>query len=210
MEFFDLIQKRYSVRQFKDADIPDEDIEKIIAAAGRAPSGKNRQNWHFVAVKNKQMLQSLADAVRSRMQEIADRLPPEKGEKFMKFSKFSTFFAEAPVVIFVYAGAYIPEGYPELVESKDAPLNIERLMMGNPGIQGVGGAIEHLILAAFNLGYGACWMTSPNNSAEALEKILGFQKDTYKLVATIPIGVPEGDSKSPAKLDIKEIMTLIK
>ncbi len=37
LEFF---AKRHSVRKFKDEEVPQEDIEKIIKAATLAPSGK--------------------------------------------------------------------------------------------------------------------------------------------------------------------------
>ena len=44
MEALDFIYKRHSVRKFKEGDVPNEDIRKIINAATYAPSGKNRQN----------------------------------------------------------------------------------------------------------------------------------------------------------------------
>lgn len=210
MEFLELIEKRYSVRRFLDEDVPDADLNKIIKAAGCAPSGKNYQNWHFVVIKNKEIIKKMGDKILDRIETVSKRLPEDKAQNFRKFSKFATFFTGAPILVAVYAGEYIPEGYAELVESKDEQANIDRLVDANPGIQGVGGAIEHMILAAFDLGYGACWMTSPNNSAIDLEKIISFKKDKFKLVALVPIGKPDGERRSPTKKDLGDIMTLIK
>lgn len=210
MEYFELIEKRYSVRRFLDQDVPDSDLAKMIKAAGIAPSGKNYQNWHFVVIKNKEIINKMGDTIIDRIEGVSNRLPEDKAQNFRKFSKFATFFTGAPVLVAVYAGEYIPEGYVELVESKDDQVNIERLTDANPGIQGIGGAIEQMILAAFDLGYGACWMTSPNNSALELEKLIDFKKDKFKLVALVPIGKPDGERRSPAKMDLSDIMTLIK
>jgi len=45
----DLLQRR-SVRRFSDDPVPRELVELAIRAAHSAPSGANRQPWHFVAV----------------------------------------------------------------------------------------------------------------------------------------------------------------
>ncbi len=210
MEYFDLIEKRYSVRKFKETEVPDSDIEKIVGAARIAPSGKNLQNWHFVAIKNKQVLGKMAEAVENRIDTIASGLPEDRGQMMKKFSKFSTFFANAPVVVAVYADKYVPEGYQELIDIKDDQVNIDRILDADPSIQSIGAAIGQLILAAFDMGYGACWMTSANNSLVTLEDVIGFKKEKYSLIALVPLGIPEGERKSPAKKELKEILTIIK
>jgi len=210
MEFFDLIEKRYSVRKFKNIDIPDSDIEKIIGAARIAPSGKNIQNWHFAVVKNAGIRKAMAEAVLARIDKIAAGLPEEKGQLLKKFSRFSTFFSDAPAVVAVYVDKYIPEGYPEMVESKDDQENLDRILFAEPAIQGVGGAIEQMILAAFDLGYGACWMTSANNALIDLENIIGLKNDKFRLIALVPVGVADGERKSPPRKDLSEIMTIIR
>jgi len=44
------VSRRRSVREFAPDPVPRELIEIAIAAANTAPSGANRQPWHFVAV----------------------------------------------------------------------------------------------------------------------------------------------------------------
>ncbi|MEM9707727.1 MAG: nitroreductase family protein [Pseudomonadota bacterium] len=48
--YFDEMKTRRSVRMFSDRPVPRDVIERIVATAGRAPSGANQQPWHFVAV----------------------------------------------------------------------------------------------------------------------------------------------------------------
>ncbi len=35
----------------------------MIKAAGAAPSGKNIQNWHFVVIKRRDLMEKIADVI---------------------------------------------------------------------------------------------------------------------------------------------------
>jgi iodotyrosine deiodinase len=48
--FLRVMQQRRSVRFFSDRAVPRTVVETLIAAAGTAPSGANKQPWRFVAV----------------------------------------------------------------------------------------------------------------------------------------------------------------
>ena len=50
--FRELMARRRSVREFAPDSVPRELIETAIAAANTAPSGANRQPWHFAAVSD--------------------------------------------------------------------------------------------------------------------------------------------------------------
>lgn len=51
--FYENMKRRRTVRDFSERDVPREIIEQCLLAAGTAPSGANRQPWHFVADRNK-------------------------------------------------------------------------------------------------------------------------------------------------------------
>jgi len=51
-EFLQRMARRRSVREFAPDPVPRELIETAITAANTAPSGANRQPWHFVAVSD--------------------------------------------------------------------------------------------------------------------------------------------------------------
>ena len=51
----DLLEALYSqraIRYFKDQDIPNEIIYRLIEIATKAPSGGNSQPWRFLIIKN--------------------------------------------------------------------------------------------------------------------------------------------------------------
>lgn len=62
MDTFEAIKKRRSIRNYTGSAIPPEDLEKIVDAGRLAPSGNNRQPWHFIVVTNQNMIQKLSVA----------------------------------------------------------------------------------------------------------------------------------------------------
>ncbi len=52
MEVSDAIRDRRSVRSFREDQVPDETLAKILEAGRLAPSANNRQPWHFIVVKD--------------------------------------------------------------------------------------------------------------------------------------------------------------
>ena len=51
-KFYEIMRRRRSVRFFSGRPVSRETIEHVIAAAGAAPSGANKQPWRFVAVQD--------------------------------------------------------------------------------------------------------------------------------------------------------------
>jgi len=49
MEFFDIVEKRASVRRYQPKPIESEKLDRILQAMRRAPSAVNRQEWIFCA-----------------------------------------------------------------------------------------------------------------------------------------------------------------
>ena len=64
METWDAIRSRRDVRQYEDRPIPAEDLDRILEAGRRAPSSRNRQDWDFVLVTDRDRLRELAKVWR--------------------------------------------------------------------------------------------------------------------------------------------------
>ncbi len=56
MKFLELAKERYSCRSYKNKEVEDEKIIKILEAGRIAPSAANRQPWKFVVTKDKENL----------------------------------------------------------------------------------------------------------------------------------------------------------
>jgi nitroreductase len=189
MEFAELVEKRVSVRQFRPDPVPFEHVREMVRLAGLAPSPNNQQPWRFIAVTRKPLLQEMAGAVRARLRTLlpvamsADaRRAAQRGEWF------STFFADAPLVMAVTRRPYDSVIARAVAGSSMSAADVNA-MRGYPDVQSIGAAVEHLLLAATGLGYGTCWLSGPLIAREALEALLGVRAPD-QLAALVTIGVP--------------------
>jgi len=60
--FFKLIEKRRSIRKFKQKNIEQKEVDKLIEAALRAPSSRGFNPWRFIVIDNKDILLKLAES----------------------------------------------------------------------------------------------------------------------------------------------------
>jgi nitroreductase len=67
MEFFEVIEKRRSVRNYKPLSVRNEDLKRILEAARLAPSAGNRQPWRFIVVRTSEQKKLLAQTARNQM-----------------------------------------------------------------------------------------------------------------------------------------------
>jgi nitroreductase len=61
METLKAILTRRSIRKYSTKNIPEEYYEVMLKAAMHAPSGRNRQPWHFILVNNREILKKIAE-----------------------------------------------------------------------------------------------------------------------------------------------------
>lgn len=48
--FYDLYERRKSIREFADRPVEPDKVERLVISLGRAQSAANRQPWHFVVL----------------------------------------------------------------------------------------------------------------------------------------------------------------
>lgn len=80
IDFFELIKNRHSVRAFKNKEVEEEKIRKILEAANLAPSAGNLQSYEIILIRNEKTKKELVEA--------------SYGQKFIE---------EAPVVVIICA-----------------------------------------------------------------------------------------------------------
>lgn len=108
-EFFDMMAARRTVRDFKPDPVPREVIENAILAAGRAPSGANKQPWHFVAISNKEIQSRLRVAAEEEEKEFySGRASDEWLSDLVPFAtdEHKPFLEVAPWLIAVFRQPY--------------------------------------------------------------------------------------------------------
>ena len=60
VETWDALRSRRDVREYSERPLSEDDLDRILEAGRRAPSGRNRQPWDFVVVTDREQLVELA------------------------------------------------------------------------------------------------------------------------------------------------------
>jgi nitroreductase len=208
LELKQAIEKRTSVRRFKNEKIPISDLKELVLLAGKAPSINNSQPWKFLVVTNDELLMKMADAVHSKIKNIFPLSEDSADIKLReKVDRFSTFFVEAPALMAVLNQPYYAEA-DEINCDNLSPRELNQLR-NYPDIQSVGAAVQNLLLAAVDMDYGACWLSGLMVAKKELEILLTV-KEPFSLATCVAIGKPTSDIKTVKdKKSIEEIFELI-
>ena len=164
MEFFELIQKRYSVRAYKSAPVENEKVEKVLEAARLAPTAANKQPFEFILMQTK--------GHEAELKRIYSR----------------DWFVQAPLVI--CACARTSEAWTRRDGKNYADVDTTI-------------ALDHLILAAADLGLGTCWVGAfdPAAAREVLKLPAGVEP-----LAFTPLGYPADEWKPKKRKPLSDLV----
>ena len=105
----DELATRRSVREFSDRPVPMEVIDACLQAAASAPSGANRQPWHFVVVTDPETRRRIRlEAEAEERAFYQDRAPDDWLEALAPLGtdEHKPFLEEAPCLIVIFAQLY--------------------------------------------------------------------------------------------------------
>ncbi len=108
-EFFDLMNRRRSVRDFSTEAPPRECVELAIKTAASAPSGAHRQPWRFVLVDDSDLKKAIREAAEEEEIENYDnRFPAEWLQALAQLGTTGDkpFLEDAPYLVVVFKESY--------------------------------------------------------------------------------------------------------
>ena len=207
MELKSALMARASVRQYTSDAVAVDDLKEMVRLAGLAPSVNNSQPWRFIAIVNPVLLHEMGKAVHEKLSSLfINGTCKQATDVITKVDWFSTFFADAPAVIAVCKRPY-EAVIDDALQFGDLTHDQLNVLRGMPDIQSLGAAIENLLLAAVDLGYGACWLSGPLVARDELQAVLSIQ-DPWTLAAMVAVGKPAGEAQQKPKKDLDEIFEL--
>ena len=129
MSFLDLVNKRYSVRHYKETPVPQELIDRCIEAARLAPSACNSQPWKFIIIDDHDFRDKVSKAA------------------FEGLLKFNSFVFKAPVLVLIVSERQnASAAFGSIVKKK------------NFSLMDIGIVAEHFCLQATEEGLGTCML----------------------------------------------------
>ncbi|MCZ6789918.1 MAG: nitroreductase family protein [Chloroflexi bacterium] len=161
-----------AIRRFKQDPISDEDLGHILESAIRAPSGGNRQPWHFVVVREANLRTQFAPLYReawwAKRKDEGIGGPEDIPAKLQPAMRLADEIGQAPVLVLVCATS-----------------------KGAGAIGSVIPAAQNLLLAARALGIGGTITTLHPQVEERVHQLFHIP-ETAQIVYCLPLGYPRG------------------
>ncbi len=185
------------VRDFLDQPLKEEEKQLILESAIRAPTAGGNEQWYFIAVESKEVLEKLhrllVEAQRVYFTEMVKKpWPKEQAEKWEK--KVEAGLYKAPFYVAVFTDMRLRHYTRTDVEDRWAE-------------QSAAAAIENMLLAAHGLGIGGCWFGVPLLMEDKFYSLFEVNKKEMRLVAVLAFGYPK-QKQSPRQRNksIKEVV----
>ena len=189
MEFYDVINKRRTTREFLDKPVDFEVIKRIFEAGNKAPTWDHNRNWQFIILRTNEEKEYAFKEAKA----IADKFDAEK---------YLTYPRPYPITLGQKMYGYaMPRQYTMLKESpyviiplfKSKQLNGEYVSRLNP-FATIWCVIENIFLAATAEGL-SCSMRIPLNAEHDKVKERLKVPSTYIIPVFIGIGYPNPNEK---------------
>ena len=197
-EFCTEMRRRRSVRHFSDRPVPRTIIEDCLRTANSAPSGANKQPWHFVVVSDAETKRRIRIAAEAEERAFYEQRAPQ--EWLDDLAPLGTgpskpFLETAPYLIAIFAQRYglRPDG------SKEQHYYVQ---------ESVGIATGMLIAALHHA--GLAMLTHTPSPMSFLSEILGRpQNERPYLLLVVGYPAPEATVPTLSKKPLGEVATFV-
>jgi nitroreductase len=164
MELFDAIASRSTAKGLSEPGPTPEHLERLLQAAAHAPDHGRLKPWRFIAVNGaarESFANAVAEARRDQIPTFTDEQMELEREKIRR----------SPSIL--VAGCAVRKDMAKVPE-------IEQVIA-------VGAAVENLLLAANDLGYGVMWKTGAAAYSTRVKAAVGLAADDH-IVAILHLG----------------------
>ncbi|MBK9333674.1 MAG: nitroreductase family protein [Ignavibacteria bacterium] len=197
-EFYELMNRRRSIRHFSPETFDISLLELAVKTAGTAPSGANKQPWKFIIVESPDIKREIRIAAEKEEKESYERRMPESwlGDLAPLGTDWHKEFLEiAPYLIVVFKIDYL---------KTDKEIKKHYYVNESAGI-----ATGILLASLQNM--GLVTLTHTPSPMNFLQKILN-RPSNEKPYLLIPVGYPADNAEVPdiTRKDLSEIYEILK
>ncbi|NXS02291.1 IYD1 deiodinase, partial [Oxylabes madagascariensis] len=197
--FYELLNKRRSVRFLSDEPVPREVIDNVIRTAGTSPSGAHTEPWTFVVVQDSSLKRKIREIVEEEEEinykkRMGDRWVNDL--KRLRTNWIKEYLDTAPYLILIFKQVYgrLPNGKKKTHYYNEISVSI---------------ACGILLAALQNAGLYTVTST-PLNCGPQL-RVLLQRPANEKLLLLLPVGYPKKDATVPAltRKPLEDIMVVM-
>lgn len=201
MDFYDVLEKRRTYRDFSDREVSDEILKRVINAAFKAPTNDHLRQLEFVVVRGRENIAKVIAPLAKNMAAFKELVfeVDESGDKDKMamfadaLSKQQKMLMESGLLILPF---FCQKTHPLLKPVEQSSLNY---------FASAWCALENMLLAATNEGLGAVFHIPVSDEAEEIKKII-HAPEGYEFICLLTIGYPAENAFLPKQkeIDIEE------
>ncbi len=183
----ELLSTTRAVRKRLDLErpVPRELIEECLGLAQQAPTGSNRQDWHFVVVTEPERRAGLADLYRRASSDYLSAPPDAARVRIFDSARYlADHLHEVPVHVIPCVQGRM-DGQPSSSQAARWASIIP--------------ATWSLMLAARTRGLGTCWTTFHLEYEREAADLLGIPYEEFTQAALIPVAYTKGTDFKPGR-----------
>jgi len=193
MDLYEVMRTTFAAREFTDAPVSDEVLERILENARFAPSGGNRQGGHVIVVRAQATKDALSECAKPAAQRYAAQV--QAGENPWNTFKPTDLTPEAIAATHIPPGLYEPVRRAPVVLVVCVDLRVVASVDQDLDRIGIASGASvyplawNILLAARNEGLGGVLTTMPLAEEPRVKELLGLP-DFIAVCAVMPIGKP--------------------
>lgn len=199
MEFYEVVEKRRTIREFTSQPIDEAIMERVLGAGLKAPSNNHLRQWEFILVRDPQVRRQLVESG----EKLKESIPKDQLNK--------TFEGLDPLAREMYLDA-VPKQKRMLLAAPELLVVAYKYQFPAPrwtriydlnDLASIWCCIENILLAM--AAEGIFGVTYVPKYTDLIGEILGIPGD-YTVAALIPMGYPSPTAKilTQKKIDPKK------
>lgn len=190
------IYTRRSIRKYKQDQVSEEILERILDAGRMAPSGKNKQPWRFLVYGGERKAQLLEIMQKGlEREQKREAMLPASGYGLPDAFHTLEIMKKAPIIIMVvnpygknpFSGITADDRFTEIIDSLS-----------------VGASIQNMLLKAQALGLGTLWV---GNTCFAYAELIEYMGIEGQLMGAVALGYADEEPAVRPRKELAELVT---
>ena len=190
MEFYQVLEKRRTVRDFSDRKVDDEVLKRILGAAFKAPTNDHLRQFEFVVVRGQERIGRIISPVSENTRNI-QQTGLEVAGNTMDRDEYAMFVDALPKQqrMLMQSGCLVLPFF----RQKDCPLCRPADQSSLNYFASAWAAVENILLAATAEGLACAFRIPIGNEPEYVKRMVGAP-DGYEFTCFLAIGYAAEDA----------------
>ena len=192
MDFYQVLEKRRTIRDFSDREVPDEVLGRILAAAFKAPTNDHLRQLEFVVVRGREHIAKVIAPLAKNMAAFKELVAEvDESDDKDKMAMFADALPKQQRML-MQSGLLIIPFFRQLTWPLLKPVEQSSLNY----FASAWCALENMLLAATAEGLGTVFHIPVSDEAEKIKEIVGAPEE-YEFTCLLTMGYPAENAFLP-------------